>query len=260
VSAAEARADRTGARFFHDARKVVAGFVSFTEVPDGEHRSYNEWHMLDHMPEQYPIPGIVHGQRWVVSPRCAAARLVAEPPLAAAHYMTLYLLAEPLAHTLRHFVEVGRRLADAGRFHRGRRAHLSGPLRIAGQWASPRVLVTELAVPYRPNRGLFVVVERHRAPVRTEPAGAVVPALVELDGVAGIWVFSSDPTVGELAHAGGAWRVAVAYLDDDPVTVAQRAGDRLLAGLACPDGAVALAGPMETIRPWEWGWFDDVAR
>ena len=45
----------------------------FTEItPGGDHRAYNEWHQLDHMPEQFPIPGVAHGQRWVCSPACAA--------------------------------------------------------------------------------------------------------------------------------------------------------------------------------------------
>ena len=41
--------------------KVKVGFFSFTEITDpAEHRAYNEWHQLDHMPEQLPIPGIVY--------------------------------------------------------------------------------------------------------------------------------------------------------------------------------------------------------
>ena len=47
----------------------------------------------------------------------------------------------------------------AGRFHEHRRSRLSGPLRRhrhAG--GAPRVLVSADAVPYRPNRGVYVVV------------------------------------------------------------------------------------------------------
>ena len=51
--------------------KVRIGFFSFTEITDpAEHRSYNEWHQLDHMPEQFPLPGVVFGQRWVSTPAC----------------------------------------------------------------------------------------------------------------------------------------------------------------------------------------------
>jgi len=49
--------------------KVRLGFFSFTEITDpGEHHSYNEWHQLDHMPEQFPLDGIAYGQRWVSTP------------------------------------------------------------------------------------------------------------------------------------------------------------------------------------------------
>ena len=45
--------------------KAAFGFFSFTEVTDpAEHRAYNEWHQLDHLPEQFPLPGVVYGQRW----------------------------------------------------------------------------------------------------------------------------------------------------------------------------------------------------
>ena len=61
--------------------KFKIGFFSFTEITDpNEHHSYNEWHMLDHMPEQYPIAGIAYGQRWVSTPANAAARAVNEHP------------------------------------------------------------------------------------------------------------------------------------------------------------------------------------
>ena len=54
-----------------DSGGVVAGFFAFTEITEpSAHRAYNEWHQLDHLPEQLPIPGISHGQRWVSSPRC----------------------------------------------------------------------------------------------------------------------------------------------------------------------------------------------
>jgi hypothetical protein len=72
--------------------KVKVGFFSFTEITDpSAHREYNEWHQLDHMPEQFPMRGTAYGQRWVSTPACKAARLVDGELLAPAHYMTLYL-------------------------------------------------------------------------------------------------------------------------------------------------------------------------
>src|SRR5207253_8423668 len=77
------------------------GFFSFTEVTDpSAHHAYNEWHQLDHLPEQYPLPGIVHGQRWVSTPACRAARAVSGPALDPIHYVTCYLMADPIRATL----------------------------------------------------------------------------------------------------------------------------------------------------------------
>ena len=190
------------------SNKVKVGFFSFTEITDpGEHRSYNEWHQLDHMPEQYPLPGIVYGQRWVSTPACRAARAVSGPELDPIHYLTLYLMTEPVDETLRDFQLLGRELHATGRWHHHRRAHWSGPLARQDTAVAPRVAISAAAVPYRPNRGVYVTV--------TTPATEPIDcgALCEHAGVAGAWSFVGDDR-----------RVTVAWLDDDPVAVAARCG------------------------------------
>jgi hypothetical protein len=209
--------------------EVVAGFFSFTEILAGEHRSYNEWHMLDHMPEQYAIPGVAWGQRWVSTPACRAARAVSRPALDDIHYLTLYLMTEPLADTLHEFYALGRHLHEVDRFHRQRRSRLSGPFTRKAIAAAERVLVRPEVIPFRPNRGVYVVV-----------GGAIPADAVALPGVAGVWSFSDDQRI-----------VSVAFLDDDPVAVATASAVELL-----PGGDVEFAGPFETITPWEWSWFD----
>jgi hypothetical protein len=136
-------------------RPIEAGFFSFTEITDPSgHRAYNEWHMLDHMPEQYPLEGVAWGQRWVSTPACTAARTASRPPLDAVHYMTCYLMTDPVERTLHEFYALGRELARQGRFHQHRRSHLSGPFTLDAKAAAPRVLVRPEAVPFRPNRGV----------------------------------------------------------------------------------------------------------
>ena len=44
--------------------RVKAGIFSLT-APADDDGSYLRWHLLDHMPEQYQLPGIVHGLRWI---------------------------------------------------------------------------------------------------------------------------------------------------------------------------------------------------
>ena len=54
--------------------KVQIGFFSFTEITDpAEHKSYNEWHQLDHMPEQFPLLGVVFGPALGLDPGLSPA-------------------------------------------------------------------------------------------------------------------------------------------------------------------------------------------
>ena len=209
--------------------KVAVGFFSFTEVTDpAEHHAYNEWHQLDHMPEQFPLPGIVYGQRWVSTPACRAARAASGPLLDPIHYVTLYLMAEPIDATLRDFYSLGKYLHEVDRFHLHRKAHLSGPFAVETTAAAPRVLVSAAAVPYRPHRGVYVTVGDTRD----------VATLCATDGVAGAWAFADADR-----------RITVAWID----------GDVAATGAALGGGAPAdaeFAGAFETITPWEWTWFD----
>jgi hypothetical protein len=225
--------------------KPTYGFFSFTEVTDpAAHHAYNEWHQLDHLPEQYPLPGIVHGQRWVSTPACRAARAVSESPLDRIHYVTCYLMAEPIGTTLDDFFELGAELHRVDRFFRARRAHLTGPFRIETTTAAPRVLVSAAAVPFRPNRGVYVIVD--------EPGNAAAAdALLGVPGVAGVWTFATDDALSSPRWTDGARRITVAWLDDDPLAVGAD-----IAPLVLPRDGVAFAGPFETITPWQWDWFD----
>jgi hypothetical protein len=239
--------------------KIKVGFFSFVEVTDpGAHHSYNEWHQLDHLPEQYPIPGIAFGQRWVATPACQAARAAVTDELRPVHYMALYLMTEPVQPTLDEFLELGHRLGELGRFHLQRRSHLFGAWHLLEAHACPRVLISAEAVPYRPCRGVYAIVEEPTGPLDewVQRNHRQVSALDDVPGVVGAWSFASSPLYRDDRWNTGSTRVTVMWLDDDPVTVA---------GALAPwledrwDGAPVrplLAGPMETITPWEWTWFD----
>jgi hypothetical protein len=215
------------------ANKIKVGFFSFTEVTDPrEHHSYNEWHQLDHMPEQFPLDGIAYGQRWVSTPGCRAARAVSER-LDPIHYVTLYFMTEPLERTLREFYELGKELHRKGRFHQHRHAHLSGPFRVVATAAAPRVLISAEAVPYRPHRGIYVVVQD----AESDPFS--LDTFVAVPGVAGAWAFADE-------HR----RITVLWCDDAALDVAAR-----LPEFAAP--GAEFAGPFETITPWKWDWFDE---
>ena len=234
--------------------RAEAGFFSFTEVEAGAHRSYNEWHLFDHLPEQYALPGIVGGQRWVLTPALAAsAGAKATAPLNRVHYVTLYLLAEPLDVTLTDFFHHGSALAKADRFHQQRTSHLAGALRVESAHAAPAALVQPGVVPFRPGTGVHV---------RLEDAGAgpspsdLADAVLGVAGVAGVWTFAGAvPDDGPTAGL----RLTCAWLDGDPSTV----DAALTAALPPPapdqggTSGPTFAGTLAAIDPHApFGWFD----
>jgi hypothetical protein len=244
--------------------KPTFGFFSFTEITDPrEHHSYNEWHQLDHLPEQFPLAGVVYGQRWVSTPACRAARAVSDESLDPVHYVTCYLMADPIEQTLDDFFALGARLHELDRFHTHRRAHLTGPFRVVDTSAAPRVLISAEAVPFRAHRGLYVIVEAPRD--RDALAGYEhwlvtehEPALLAVPGVAGIWTFATSEELTSRRWSAGARRITVCWLDDEPLAVAARIASVDSARHEQFDTAshVVFAGPFETITPWEWDWFE----
>jgi hypothetical protein len=260
--------------------KVRLGFFSFSEVTDpSEHRAYNEWHQLDHLPQQYQLPGVVLGQRWVCSSECRAAREFDSEVLAPAQYVTLYLMTDPVAATLEEFRELGRTLRRAGRFHTERRACLSGPFALHDSVVSSRALVSADVLPFRPNLGVYVIVEAHNLRdeehdvVRDEAQSEsdvvfadeeayrwprddeIASRLTSSPGVAGVWRFISKGGFEHLGWATGERRITVCYLDEPPLSVSTDLA-ALVRDVWADRRAPELAGPFETITPWQWNWFD----
>ena len=244
--------------------KPSFGFFSFTEITDpGEHHAYNEWHQLDHLPEQFPLAGVVYGQRWVSTPGCRAARAVSDASLDPIHYLTCYLMADPIAETLEDFFDLGAELHRLDRFHRHRRAHLTGPFEVGDTAAAARVLVSPAAVPFRAHRGLYVVVEEPRDPgalagYRRWIAEEHTPAVLTVPGVAGVWEFSTRDGLVSPRWSAGTRRITVCWLDENPIDVAVRLAPLEAIRRERFDSVsrVTFAGPFETITPWEWDWFD----
>lgn len=242
---------------------VEVGFFSFTEITGAEHhRAYNEWHQLDHLPEQIPLPGIVAGQRWVSTPACREARLWTadvDPALAPTHYMTLYLVTGPVQQSLAEFFDLAEILRREGRFFAHRRALLSGPFAVEAVAAAPRARVSAAAVPYRPNRGVYVSLEE-TSPTVGEPMQPAPPQqLLNHGGVAGVWTFRSDQKLKELGGQSRGLRITVCFLDGDVLGASPGLQQTLVEQAARDEAKVRLAGPFEAITPWRWDWFDDEA-
>jgi len=241
--------------------KVRIGFFSFTEITDPtKHRAYNEWHQLDHMPEQFPIRGVAYGQRWVSTPACRDARAVDEGLIGPVHYMTLYLMTDPVDETLDQFMDLGQGLRSLGRFPDYRASHLSGPFQFLEAASAQRVLISPEAVPYRPNRGIYVIVEEPTTPGRLDEwvqrlHVEHIPSVLEVDGVVGVWDFASMPRFASRFGTGNR-RITMCYLDADPLAVAKAIGPELEDRWHDAPVRPVFAGPFETVIPYQWDWFE----
>jgi hypothetical protein len=254
-------------------------FFSFVGLTDpARHHDYNVWHQLDHRPENLALPGVLYGDRWVRTPACERVGATPDPALADVHYVALYLFGEPAAESIRAWQDLAERSFQWGRRpdRDWVRRPLMGFFSHVSTYVSPRLSLSPAALPLRPARGVYVTVARI-----TEPHGAAaheafrwhdavgIPALLRLPGVAGACTFSSDSTTldhGWEARPGtttfdadsgaerGQIRVHMLFLDEDPVAVAPA----LRAHCTAPGEAeeLLLAGPLETIAPWNWEWFE----
>jgi len=241
--------------------RVKLGFFSLTSrSARGDDRPYLGWHQLDHMPEQYQLAGLVNGQRWASTPSCRAARLAQAEGWSEVEHLVCYLMGEPVTETLQQFFDLGRTLAEMGRFpHRMPNVYKAG-LVLLETHAAPRALVSPEVVPFRPNRGVLVVVE--------EPSGEdgwddylqrvhieVVPELLGIEGVAGSWIFTRSSALIHPAFSEGSQRITLYYLDDEPAEVAERVGEILCKSWSGSPTRPLLAAPFESMMRWDWNRF-----
>jgi hypothetical protein len=240
------------------ANKVKVGFFSFTEVLDGRHREYNEWHLFDHMPENFKLEGLQWGQRWVATPELVERRLFSRGDLARTQYVTLYLITEPVKQALDDFYALGRTLHAQDRFFEARKSHLSGPFSVLETYGAPTMAVDADAIPYRPNRGVFITAQDSAEGATQEALDEArewydevhVPDLLGVRGVAGCWWFE-DPD---------GRTIRVYWLDEDPAVflddLEAKTPDMSMIDLSKAYRTL-LVGAYQSI-PWEstFDWFD----
>jgi hypothetical protein len=237
--------------------RVKVGFFSLTShSPTGDDRPYLTWHMRDHMPEQYQLPGLLLGQRWASTPPCRAARAAEVDSWSSVEHVVCYLMGNPVDETIDEFLALGRRLADSGRYPHALPSQYRGGLRLLDAAAAPRVLVSAEVVPFRPHRGVYLVVDQ---PVRAEPQDGfvgrlhteVLPTLVGVPGVAGVWSYTTSPGIRRSMFSEGHHRIIICYLDDDPAAVGERLSPVVEQVWATAPSQVLLAAPFESLVRWD---------
>jgi hypothetical protein len=240
--------------------RVKVGFFSLTGHSEtGDDRPYLEWHQLDHMPEQYQLHGLVAGQRWGSTPACRAARAAEAGDWSSIEHVVLYLMGNPVDETIDEFLTFGRHLAELGRFPHNLPSRYRGALRLLETHAAARVLISPEVVPFRPHRGIYLIVDE---PVeRDRPTQdaylqrrhrELLPELVSVPGVAGAWSFATTPAIRRPAFTEGDHRMTVCYLDDEPAAVGERLAPLMTRWAADEPIRLALAAPFESMVRWDW--------
>ncbi|MGD1257864.1 hypothetical protein ACKUT9_26965 [Mycobacterium seoulense] len=239
--------------------RVRAGIFSLTAAaPVDDDGSYLRWHLLDHMPEQYQLPGIVHGLRWIADGDYPAHRLATHGPLGEIGNAVHYLVGDPVEETFDDFVTLGRALRENGRFPVVRPSLQVAGLRLLQWQSSPRAFVSAEVVPFRPHRGIVLIVEEPADGRRPDAwlqwlHAEHLPALLAVPGTAGAWTFGSSAA---WSHLPPGWRtdhqyITVVYLDDDPLTTTDALAPVIEQRWRSAAVRPLFAGPLRSMVSWE---------
>jgi len=229
---------------------VTAVFVSLSaRDPDERDAEYLEWHTLDHRAEQYRLPGLRGSLRFVSTPECRSGRAAADPRYEATDHVMAYLFADQAPMDA--FYGLGEELFKAGRMQHRLPAVEGDLYLVQGKTAAPSAVAGADVLPWRPARGLYLLLE----------LGVAAPdRLVEIDGVAGVWWATTDseniearPWFGSVTSAAeGVKQVSLCFIDEDPIDVARRMEPVLEERWAEGSAKPLLAAPFHTVVPYQW--------
>jgi hypothetical protein len=237
--------------------RVKAAFFSVTPPPPpGDTGEYLRWHLLDHMPEQYQLPGIVHAMRWIADGDYPATRIARSDDLPDVGNVVNYLVGDPVQQTHFDFMELGTRLAELGRFPERRPSYQLRMSALLNWYAAPQALISAAVVPFRPHRGVLLVIEEPTAEtpndwlqwLHTEHH----PAVLDVAGVAGIWTYGSSQTWDLHPYTqGNPQYTTVIYLDQDPLATSKALTSLIEQRWTTKAVRPLFAGPLRTMTSWD---------
>lgn len=221
---------------------VTTLFISMARRhPDGSDAEYLRWHTLDHRPEQHRLSAVRASLRLVSTPQCRSVRAASPPPYDDIDHVMTYFFTDPSG--MESFLALSHALGDAGR-----KLPLLPPVErgvydVTDRTAAPRIKIGADVLPWWPSVGVYLVLEQGHA---------ATDALLDVDGVAGVWSATSLPVGARLASAPAGQTVSYCFLDDDPVAAAERLHPLLRK--RWDGGAVTplFAAPFHAVVPHQW--------
>jgi len=238
-------------------------FFSLSELTDAtRHRASMQSYQLDLQPEIMNSPGVALAERWVRPADCAAVGTGSDAALAATHYAELVLFRAPADASIRAYQETCERAVQLGQDRVCMNFQLQEFFVPLKAYATPRILVAPEVVPFRPARGLYVIVSRFLTHDAAAEAAfrwydeTRIPDLLGCRGAAGAWLLATEALFHwqrDLTQP--ALRLVLVWLDGDPLEFAADVRQRTLPGNSAVE-KILFAGPLRTIVPWQWDWFD----
>lgn len=245
-------------------------FFSFIRLTDpAERYAYNEWHQLDHQPENRALPGVMWGDRWALTEDCRAVAR-GEGELAGVDFVAMYWFLPPVDRAVDEWTRLGESSYQWGRgpMLPGIRREMLAFFTPVKGYAAVDAPVSPTIVPLRPHAGVHIEVTRFAAAHAPETHEAhrrqdreVIPSLLAEPGVVGAWTFSYShpqrhatlPFPETAEHEPGSLRLRLVFLDGDPVEGARRI-DAVEAGTpGAGVGTTLFSAPLRSIIPWrDW--------
>lgn len=210
--------------------------------PDGLDAEYLEWHSLDHRPEQHRLSKLRASFRVVSTPACRAARAASDERYDAVDHLQTYLFSD--LSGMDGFVELNNAMHQAGRTPYLLPLVERAGYRLDGIAASPRIKVGADVLPWWPITGVYVLIERGKAPGTD---------LVDVPGVGGAWWGGAEPLEPPAStRDNSGLQVTYCFIDDDPATVGKRLRPLLEERWSSSAVEPLLAAPFHSLIPYQW--------
>lgn len=208
--------------------------------PEGRDADYLRWHTFDHRPEQYRLAELRASLRLVSTPECRAARAASAGHYDGVDHVMTYFFAD--AAGLNGFLDLGKALGNGGRMPYLLPMVERAVYGFDGAMAAPRIKAGADVLPWWPAKGVYLLIERGRAPAA---------ALVDVDGVAGAWWGNAQPLEPPtVSTPNTGLTITYCLLDGAPAETAERLRPVLEKRWAA--GVVPLfAAPFCVLDPYE---------
>lgn len=226
------------------------------------HIDHNARHQLGVIPTLLRDPGVFWAEHFVRSPDLEPVATGDDATLLATQYAHLALLRAPAAVSRRSYLDILDRAAPTSSIP------ANTPLQdffvpLEGRVA-PRLRISPEALPFRPARGIYLVLSVYnRRDAETEAAyrwvnHVRIPALLNCHGAAGAWSFAMAGLFRpDRDLSAPVLRAVLLWLDEDPADfVSDLAARDAVAKTERPDAEhVLFAAPYRNITAWDWNWF-----